>query len=85
MIRYDACMLISIEGIFRNDQIEFLEPPPQESDSCVVVTLIPARISVDLKERGIDEAQAARLRGRLNTIAQDRQCHEMDVYDELKP
>ncbi len=78
-------MLKSIEGIFRNGMIGLLEPPPQEVESRMVVTFLPTRVSVDLKERGIDEAQAANLRGRLNTIAEDWQRPGMDVYDELKP
>ena len=36
-----------------------------------------------LRDRGIDEAQAANLQGRLKTIAEDWQRPEMDVYDEL--
>lgn len=76
-------MLKSIQGIFRNGEIELLEPPPQEAESRVVVTFFPADLSIDLKDRGIDEVQAANLRGRLKTIADDWQRPEMDVYDEL--
>ena len=76
-------MLKSIEGIFCNGKIELWEAPPQENESRVVVTFLPTRISVDLKDRGIDEAQAANLQGRLKTIAEDWKRPEMDVYDEL--
>ena len=76
-------MLKSIEGIFRDGMVELLEPPPQADESRVVITFLPARISIDLKDRGINEAQAADLRGRLKTIAEDWQRPEMDMYDEL--
>ena len=76
-------MLKSVEGIFRNGKVELLEPAPQSDESRVVVTFLPARSPVDLIDRGIDEAQAADLRGRLKTIAEDWQRPEMDVYDEL--
>jgi hypothetical protein len=37
---------------------------------------------VDLRSRGISEAQAANLRTRLKTFAQDWDRPEMSVYDE---
>jgi hypothetical protein len=37
---------------------------------------------VDLRSRGITEKQAADLRGRLSTFAEDGDHPEMDVYDE---
>jgi hypothetical protein len=36
----------------------------------------------DLQTRGIDEAQAAELRARLATFAEDWDSPEMDIYDE---
>ena len=43
---------------------------------------LSARISeVDLRARGIDERQAADLRGRLGTFAEDWNRPEMDIYD----
>ena len=55
-------MLNSIEGIYRNGKIELLEAPPQEFETRVLVTFLPQRGNVDLRERGIDEPQAAELR-----------------------
>ena len=76
-------MLKSIEGVFRNGKIEFLEEPsPQEDGARVVVTFLPSRRPVDLRERGIDPAQAAELRTRLRAFAEDWDRPEMDVYDE---
>lgn len=80
---YNLRMLKSIEGVFRDGKVELLEPPPQAGESRVVITFLPACVGVDLKDRGIDEAQAAGLRGRLQTIAEDWQRPEMGVYDDL--
>jgi hypothetical protein len=38
---------------------------------------------IDLEERGIKEAQAADLRARLRTFADDWERPEMEVYDAL--
>lgn len=38
--------------------------------------------AVDLRTRGIGEAQAADLRSRLSTFAEDWNRPEMDIYDE---
>ncbi len=37
--------------------------------------------SIDLRERGIDEAQAAEMRARLASFAEDWESPEMDAYD----
>ena len=74
-------MSTTIEGIYREGKIELLETP---SDMCegtrVVVTFLPPG-SIDLRERGIDEAQAANLRARFATFAEDWESPEMDIYD----
>ena len=71
----------TIEGIYRNGKIELSETP---SDVCegtrVVVTFLPPG-SIDLRERGIDAAQAAEMRARLASFAEDWESPEMDVYD----
>jgi len=38
---------------------------------------------IDLAERGIDETQAANLRARLSTFAEDWEPPEMEAYDTL--
>jgi hypothetical protein len=76
-------MMKSVEGIFRNGKIELLEPAPQTEEGRVVVTFLSAKVPVDLRQRGISEAQAAELRGRLRSFAGDWDRPEMDVYDEL--
>ena len=74
-------MSTTIEGIYRNGKIEISKTP---SDVCegtrVVVTFLPPG-SIDLRERGIDKAQAADLRVRFATFAEDWESPEMSVYD----
>ena len=76
-------MLKSIEGIYREGHVELLESPPNVTESRVIVTFLPQNKAIDLRERGIDEEQAADLRARLRTCAADWDSPEMDVYDEL--
>ncbi len=40
---------------------------------------------VDLREKGIDQLQAADLRRRLAQFAEDWGRHDMAAYDELPP
>lgn len=76
-------MLKSVEGIFRNGKVELLEAPTGVEEARVVVTFLPADAPVELAERGIDEAWAADLRGRLKSFAEDWERPEMDVYDDV--
>ena len=76
-------MLTTVEGIYRNGKIELLEAAPDVGDVRVIVTFLPKKGPIDLRERGICEAQAADLRRRLQTFAAGWESPEMDVYDEL--
>lgn len=71
----------TIKGVYRNGKIELLEIP---NDVCegtrVVVTFLPPN-AIDLRERGIDEAQAAEMWVRLASFAEDWESPEMSVYD----
>jgi hypothetical protein len=76
-------MMKSVQGVFRNGKVELLEPPPQTGDAKVLVTFLTSGEGpVDLAERGISPEQAANLRARLRTFAEDWDRPEMDVYDE---
>ncbi len=75
-------MLKSIEGIYRKGQIELLETPPSDAEGKVIVTFL-APHSIDLAERGIEIEQAASLRQRLKTFAEDWDRPEMDAYDAI--
>jgi hypothetical protein len=61
--------------------VELANLPPQVNQSRVLVTFLEAN-RVDLPARGIDEAQAAGLRARLKTFAEDWERPETDIYDQ---
>lgn len=74
-------MLTAIQGIYRNGTIQLKEIPHNISDNTlVIVTFLPLG-DINLSERGIDPAQAADLRARLATFAQEWDSPEMDIYD----
>jgi len=74
-------MLISVEGVYRNGKVELREKPANVNDEMrVIVTFVEPQL-VDLRVRGIDETQAADLRARLTTFADDWNSPEMDIYD----
>ena len=72
----------SIEGIYRNGKIELLETPTDVDEARVIVTFMSEN-SIDLSIRGIDEIDAANLRARLQTFAEDWDRPEMGAYDAL--
>ncbi len=74
-------MLKSVEGVYRNGKIELVEIPSDVRDETrVIVTFLETHL-IDLRTRGIDEAQAADLRARLATFAEDWESPEMSIYD----
>ena len=75
----------SVEGVYRNGKVELLEPIAEAEGSRVIVTWVQPASSVDLRERGIDEFQAADLRRRLAPFAEDWDSSEMNPYDDLPP
>lgn len=70
----------TVEGIYKNGQITLIEAPPDVTESKVLVTFLESR-QIDLPERGIDKEQAALLRAKFNTIADDWNRPENDIYD----
>lgn len=75
-------MLNSYEGVYRHGKIEFFELPPAEMEGKVIVTFLSSG-TVDLSECGIDKRQAADLRNRLKSFAEDWDQPAMDVYDAI--
>ena len=74
--------MLTVEGTYENVKIELLEHPPGEVKKArVLVTFVETK-EINLVERGIDRQQAADLRGRLKSIAEDWNRLEMGVYDE---
>jgi hypothetical protein len=78
-------MVKSVEGVYRNGKVELLEPLAEPEGSRVIVTWVQSPRALDLRDWGIDEAQAAALRRRLAAFAEDWDRPEMAVYDELPP
>jgi len=76
-------MMKSIEGIFRDGKIELLKPALQETESRVLVTFFPIPGKIDLREMGVSEAEAAEMRNRVASFAEDWDRPEMDIYDEM--
>ncbi len=77
-------MLQSVEGIYRNGIIELLENPRSVEGTKVIVTFLTSTSnSVDLSSRGITKEQAANLRTRLQSFAEDWESPDMDAYDAL--
>jgi hypothetical protein len=75
-------MLRSLEGVYRKGKIELVEIPGDIDDETrVIVTFLEPKL-IDLRQRGIDEAQAAALRAQLATFAEDWDSPEMDVYND---
>jgi hypothetical protein len=74
-------MLKSVHGVYRQGKVELTEQPDNVRDETrVVVTFLEAG-AIDLPARGINEKQAAELRARLETFADDWGSPEMSIYD----
>ncbi|HEX6292670.1 MAG TPA: hypothetical protein VFZ66_26030 [Herpetosiphonaceae bacterium] len=75
-------MLTSIEGVYRNGQIELSEQPTNMDDNTRVIVTFLDRGHVDLRARGIDAQQAADVRRQLTPFAEEWNSPEMDAYDD---
>lgn len=74
-------MPITIEGIYRNGKIELSETPRDVSEGMYAIVTFLSPGTIDLRERGIHEAQASNLRARLVCFAEDWENPEMGIYD----
>ena len=74
-------MPMSIEGTYSNGKIELSENPSVPDDTRVIVTFLENG-AMDMRQRGIDEEQAASLRQRLSTFIEDWESSEMAIYDD---
>ena len=86
-------MLTTVEGIYRNGQIELVELPDKAirqatKELRVLVTFLPAQqvahTDIDLRSHNIDEVMAAELSARLQPFATAWNSPEMDVYDDYE-
>lgn len=76
-------MLKSVEGIYSDGRIKLSETPDDLEEARVIVTFLPDARPQQLSAYGIDEAQAADLRGRLRTFEEDWNRPDMEGYDAL--
>ena len=72
--------VLTVEGNYKNGTVQLSEKPAAIQEARVLVTFLTSA-DVDLRARGIGEAQAADLRGRLKTMSDDWNRPEMDIYD----
>ena len=70
----------SMGGVYRDGKVELIGVPLDVPQGTRVTVTFP-ETSHDLREHGIDEAQAADLRARLRAFAEDWESPEMDIYD----
>jgi hypothetical protein len=75
-------MLKSVEGVYRDGKIELLETPTDIKEGRVIVTFLPKNGLIDLRALGISEAQAAEMRRRFQSMEEEWNRPEMDVYDD---
>jgi hypothetical protein len=74
-------MLKSVEGIYRDGKIELTELPGDVHDETRVIVTFLETNHIDLRARGIDEAQAAELRAQLGSFAEEWNSLDMVIYD----
>ena len=75
-------MLKSVEGVYRDGKIELADQPKDVPDDTRVIVTFLETNHVELRERGINEAQAAELRAQLETFVEDWNSPDMDLYDD---
>jgi hypothetical protein len=74
-------MLTAVQGIYRDGKIQLTEAPLNVRDNTPVIVTFLTSGNIDLSARGIAEEQAADLRARLTTFAEEWDSPEMDIYD----
>ncbi len=74
-------MLTAIQGIYRDGKIQLTEAPRNVRDDTPVIVTFLTSGNIDLSARGIDEVQAADVRARLITFAEEWDSPEMGIYD----
>lgn len=77
-------MLTTVEGVYRNGQVELAEQPSGVGSGVRVLVTFLSGGAIDLSGRGIDPEAAADLRGRLATFADEWDSPEMADYDDYE-
>jgi hypothetical protein len=73
--------LTSVKGIYRSGRVELTEQPANVRDETQVIVTFVEPGEIDLRTRGISEAEAAELRDRLAAFVEDWDSPEMEIYD----
>jgi hypothetical protein len=76
-------MLKAVEGVLKAGKVELKTPVEIDDGTPVIVTYESGAQYVNLAERGITREQAANLRWRLSSFAEEWDRTEMDIYDAL--
>jgi hypothetical protein len=74
-------MMTSIQGVYREGRIELAESPANVSEGTLVIVTFLSNGDANLADRGIGPAQAAELRARLASFAEEWESSEMNAYD----
>jgi len=74
-------MLVAVQGIYRKGRVKILPAPDDIADDTPVIVTFLVPDHVDLRARGIGEAQARDLRARLQTFIEEWDSPEMSIYD----
>lgn len=75
-------MLHSGVGVYRDSRIELIESPGEITNETRVIVTFLEPSPLDLRDRNIDQAQAAMLRDRLASFAEDWDDPSMSIYDD---
>ena len=84
-----AMQAYRVETTVSQDGVLTLENLPFHAGETIEVIILAQPTatrpsSIPLEARGIDEAQAADLRARLSTFADEWESPEMDIYDDYE-
>lgn len=74
---------LTSKSIYRKGNVELLKTPTGVNAARLTIALSPKNGLIELQSRGINREQAANLRARLESFAQDWNRPEMDGYDAL--
>ena len=77
-------MFRSVQGIYRNGEIQLAEQPDDLRGEVPVIVTFLEPGTVDLRQYGIDRVSARQLRERLAPFAEDWDSPEMDIYDHYE-
>ena len=74
-------MLTSVEGTYRNGQIQLNEPLENILSETAVIVTFMSSTDIDMRTHGISQDQASDLRAALSTFA-DWDGQDMELYDD---